>query len=72
MAQEIGCIDPKTHEDIFCSEDAATWYLLTSLPIATVSDVQRVARFYALRWRVERFHYTLKSGALEVEKLQAR
>lgn len=70
VAQEIGCIDPKTNEDIFCSEDAATWYLLTSLPIATTSHVQRVTRFYALRWRVERFHYTLKSGALQVEKLQ--
>jgi hypothetical protein len=32
--------------------------------------VQRVVQFYALRWRIERFHYTLKSGALNVEKLQ--
>ena len=58
------------YEDIFCWSDAATWHLLTSLPIATASDVQRVTRFYALRWRVERFDYTLKSGALQVEKLQ--
>jgi Transposase DDE domain len=73
VAEEVACIDLKTQEDIFGSEgseDAATWYLLTSLPITTASDVQRVIKFYALRWRIERFHYTLKSGALQVEKLQ--
>ena len=70
VAEEVACIDLKTQEDIFCSEDAAEWYLLTSLPITTASDVQRVIQFYALRWRIERFHYTLKSGALQVEKLQ--
>ncbi|MDJ1174767.1 hypothetical protein [Roseofilum capinflatum] len=29
-----------------------------------------MTQWYALRWSVERFHYTLKSGALQVEKLQ--
>ena len=45
VAQGIGCIDPKTQSDIFSPTEAATWYLLTSLPIATASDVKRVTRF---------------------------
>ncbi len=63
-------MNPKTQEELECPEEAATWYLLTSLPIDTEEQVIRVTRFYALRWQVERFHYTLKSGALQVEKLQ--
>jgi hypothetical protein len=70
VAQEISCVDPQTQKDLFCPEEAATWYLLTSLPIDTLEQVIRVTQFYALRWQVERFHYTLKSGALQVEKLQ--
>ena len=32
--------------------------------------MERLTYFYALRWRLERLPYTLKSGALAVEKLQ--
>ncbi len=35
-----------------------------------MDDVRRIVRFYALRWRIERLHFTLKSGALNVEKRQ--
>lgn len=70
VAQEISCVNPQTQENLFCPEEATTWYLLTSLPIDTPEQVIRVTRFYARRWQVERFHYTLKSGALQVEKLQ--
>lgn len=48
----------------------AVWYLLTSLPAEDFAQIAQIVTFYALRWRIERFHYTLKSGALEVEKLQ--
>lgn len=44
--------------------------LLTTLPVDTCTALQRVIRFYALRWRIERLHFTLKSGALKVEQLQ--
>ena len=33
-------------------------------------DAKRVVNFYSLRWMVERFHFTMKTGALNVEKLQ--
>lgn len=38
------------------------WLLLTTLPVASFEDARSVVRFYSYRWRVERFHYVLKSG----------
>ena len=70
IAEEIACVDSKTGENSFNEKDKAVWYLLTSLPVENQGDVERIVYFYALRWRIERFHYTLKSGALNVEKLQ--
>lgn len=70
VATEVACRDVKSQKDCFNPKQAVTWFLLTSLPIETPDDLQRVVRFYALRWRIERLHFTLKSGALNVEKLQ--
>jgi Transposase DNA-binding len=38
------------------------WLLLTTLPIETLAQVWQCVRWYSLRWLIERFHYTLKSG----------
>jgi dsDNA-binding SOS-regulon protein len=69
IAQEIKAIDEKG-KDVFEADNAAIWYLLSSLPIDNQEDIERIVTFYSLRWRIERFHYTMKSGALNVEKLQ--
>jgi len=45
------------------------WWLLTTLPIATLAEAERAVRWYALRWLVERYHYVLKSGC-RIERLQ--
>jgi hypothetical protein len=45
------------------------WLLLTSLPVASAADAGRLVGWYVLRWRIERWHYTLKSGC-KVEDLQ--
>jgi hypothetical protein len=45
------------------------WILLTTLTIDSVAAACRCVHDYALRWRVERFHYTLKQGCT-VERLQ--
>ena len=45
------------------------WRLWTNLPIATLDDILEVLRCYTLRWRVEEFHLTLKSGC-RIEKLE--
>lgn len=70
VATEVACVEVKTGDDCFDANNALCWSLLTSLPIETAEDVQRILRFYGLRWRIERLHFTLKSGALNVEKLQ--
>lgn len=45
------------------------WLLLTTLPIETFEQVWHCVQWYSLRWLIERFHYTLKSGC-RMEKLQ--
>jgi len=69
VAQEIAATNEKG-EDVFDEKKAACWYLLTSLPVTTIDEAILVVQFYALRWRIERFHFTLKSGGYNVEKLQ--
>ena len=70
VATEVACVDVKTHADCFDANNTLCWSLLTSLPIEHPIEVQRILRCYALRWRIERLHFTLKSGALNVERLQ--
>lgn len=43
--------------------------LLTTLPLASAEDATQWVRWYTYRWRVERYHFTLKSGC-QVEQLQ--
>jgi hypothetical protein len=50
-------------------QDPVRWWLVTTLPIATLTDAERAVRWYALRWLVERYHYVLKSGC-RIERLQ--
>jgi hypothetical protein len=50
-------------------QDPVRWWLVTTLPIATLADAERAVRWYALRWLIERYHYVLKSGC-RVERLQ--
>ncbi len=38
------------------------WILLTTLPINTTDQIKRIIRFYGLRWKIEIFFKTLKSG----------
>ncbi|KAF0193630.1 MAG: transposase IS4 family protein [Bacillota bacterium] len=45
------------------------WMLLTTLPINTLGDALRCLTWYTYRWRVERYHYILKSGC-QIQKLQ--
>jgi Transposase DNA-binding/Transposase Tn5 dimerisation domain len=45
------------------------WLLWTTEPAGTLPEVVELVRRYGLRWRIEDFHLTLKSGC-QVEKLQ--
>lgn len=50
-------------------QDPVQWLLLTSLPVRTAAEAQQCLTWYTYRWRIERFHFTLKSGG-NYEKLQ--
>ena len=41
---------------------AVEWILLTSLPIETLDQVRQVIQYYCVRWLIEVFFRTLKSG----------
>jgi hypothetical protein len=45
------------------------WRLLSSYPVNNIAEAKMLIRYYSYRWRVERLHYILKSGA-RIEKLQ--
>ena len=47
------------------------WFLATNLPIADDKDVMEIVGYYIQRWKIERFHYVLKSGC-QAEKIQQR
>jgi transposase Tn5 family protein/transposase-like protein len=49
-------------------EPAVEWILLTSLPIETLDQVRRVIQNYCVRWLVEVFFRTLKSGCRVEER----
>jgi hypothetical protein len=50
-------------------EQGLDWKLLTSLPVESAGDAQKIVYYYHLRWLIERFHFVLKSGC-KVEELQ--
>jgi hypothetical protein len=60
VATEVACVELNTQADCFDADNALAWSLLTSLPIGERNDVQRIVRFYALRWRIE--DYTSRSS----------
>ena len=43
-------------------EEAIEWMLLTTLSISTLDDVRQVIKYYTVRWMIEIFFRTLKSG----------
>lgn len=49
-------------------EEPVEWLLLTSLPIGDSEEVQQVIELYCVRWMVEVFFRTLKSGCRVEER----
>ena len=53
-------------------ESRIEWKLLSNHPVAGFDDALAVLRSYMLRWRVEEFHKTWKTGACDIESSQLR
>lgn len=49
-------------------EEPVEWILLTTLPIDTVEEVRQVIQYYCVRWMIEVFFRTLKSGCRVEER----
>jgi len=47
---------------------ALEWFLLTTLPVESREDAERMLRWYGLRWRIEDWHRVIKSGC-RIERL---
>ena len=45
------------------------WYLITNVETSSFDQAMEKVRWYIQRWKIERFHYILKSGC-EIEELQ--
>jgi transposase Tn5 family protein/transposase-like protein len=50
-------------------EEPIEWMLISTVPVCTLARAVEVVEAYAQRWKIERYHYVLKSGC-RVEKLQ--
>jgi hypothetical protein len=55
---------PKDHKPL-------EWRLISSMPVESPEMAMQLAQWYTYRWRIERFHYILKSGC-KLEDLQLR
>ena len=51
--------------------EAIEWFLMTNESVETIVAAYERIQYYMQRWKIERFHYVLKSGCA-VEKLQER
>jgi hypothetical protein len=47
------------------------WFLMTNEPVGSGEEAYEKVAYYIQRWKIERFHFVLKSGC-NVEKLQER
>lgn len=50
-------------------EDPVEWILLTTLPVNNFEEAVQCVKWYTMRWLIERYHFTLKSGC-KIEELQ--
>jgi len=47
------------------------WIIATNISVCDATSAMKVVEYYGHRWKIERFHYILKSGC-QVEKIQQR
>ena len=52
------------------SEDRIEWILLCEKRDLSASEALNMVKYYSHRWKIERLHYTLKTGVYDVEKLR--
>lgn len=69
---EINAVWTREQQTCPAGEKPLDWLLLTSAEVRSLEDAREVIFGYTLRWRIESFHKTWKSGACNVEDAQLR
>ena len=69
-AQEINVVYVKEEQQDKTVEPVE-WFLMTNEEVESIESAYEKTQWYTQRWKIERFHYVLKSGCA-VEKLQER
>jgi hypothetical protein len=59
MVSQVPADQPQSSDE---DQPPVEWILLTSLPIDTAEAVRQVIKYYCVRWMIEVFFRTLKSG----------
>jgi hypothetical protein len=67
---EVNVIHVK-EEDPPRGKEPIEWFLMTREVVSGVEEAYEYVGYYMQRWKIERFHYVLKSGC-GIEKLQER
>lgn len=69
---EINAVWAREQRTCPAGEKPLDWLLLTSAEVRSLDDAREVIFGYTLRWRIESFHKTWKTGACNVEETQLR
>lgn len=70
--EKLSCLRVIEKDTCPSSEAPIEWKLLSNHSAETFDECVEIVRSYRLRWRVEEFHKTWKSGACNVEATQLR
>jgi Transposase DNA-binding/Transposase DDE domain len=68
----VGVVDAREVGTTPANETPLAWTMLTNLAVNDLVAAGGVLDIYALRWRVEEFHRTLKTGGCDAESMQLR
>jgi IS4 transposase len=66
---EVSAVLVRERGEVPKGEKRVEWLLLSTWAVQTLEQALECARLYSHRWKVERYHYVLKSGC-GIEKLQ--
>lgn len=70
--EKMSCVRVIENGTCPSNEAPIEWKLLSNHEASTFEDCLEIVRSYRMRWRVEEFHKTWKSGACNVEASQLR
>ena len=72
FSKEVNVVLARENGTTPAGEKPLAWMLLTNRPVNTEEEIQQIIFGYSLRWHIEDFHRTWKSGACRVEESQLR